>query len=261
MGTAVAGTTSVPSEPLLHQPSALPFRLRRDRPAGITFLRFQRHEGCPRPRRRRPAIGLATSFALGVGATLAANAPAMASRHVAVVAHQRIAIGPTSQYDLSKGVPLSVRIQAPRGRAFTMTAKVVAAGQRPRWLASPAVIRNTGRQRLTLRIRPATARRLAACRSWRLRIVMRRHAGGVVAQRSVALDPQPPNCGRFFSATTPWNRLLTGSTPIDRLSATLVDDLRRQVDDGFAKRFPRRSTRRATALPSTPSPQTSGASP
>ncbi|MGZ4287820.1 MAG: hypothetical protein ACXVW5_26920 [Solirubrobacteraceae bacterium] len=31
---------------------------------------------------------------------------------------------------------------------------------------------------------------------------------------------------------------LTASTPIDRLSATLVDDLQRQVEDGFAKHFP-----------------------
>jgi hypothetical protein len=148
-----------------------------------------------------------------------------------------LSLGPTSQYDLSKRVPLTVRVRLPRRGDFAVAARVVER-RAVRRLSPAFAVRGPGVRLVTLRIEPGISRHLGACRRRRVEVVMHRRHAGVVARTGRALASDPPRCGRFFGPATFWNRRLAPSTPIDRLSRTLVDDLRRQVEDGFAKRFP-----------------------
>jgi hypothetical protein len=152
-------------------------------------------------------------------------------------ANPSLSLGPTSQYDLSKRVPLTVRVRLPRRGDFAVAARVVER-RAVRRLSPAFAVRGPGVRLVTLRIEPGISRHLGACRRRRVEVVMHRRHAGVVARTGRALASDPPRCGRFFGPATFWNRRLAPSTPIDRLSRTLVDDLRRQVEDGFAKRFP-----------------------
>ena len=152
-------------------------------------------------------------------------------------ANPSLSLGPTSQYDLSKRVPLNVRVRLPRRGDFIVAARVVER-RAVRRLSPAFTVRGPGVRLVTLRIEPGISRHLGACRRRGVEVVMHRRHGGVVARTGRALASDPPRCGRFFGPETFWNRRLATSTRIDRLSRTLVDDLRTQVEDGFAKRFP-----------------------
>jgi len=147
----------------------------------------------------------------------------------------RMRIGPTSRFDVAQGVAVPVRV--PRG-ARRVDATLAVGDGAPTRLSSPVRLHRTGKRRLTLPVRAAAAHTLADCVPARLTVAARDRRGRAVARRTVELPPTAPDCARFFGTAAVWNRPLPADAPLDPLSSTLVEDLKRQVQAGFDKRFP-----------------------
>lgn len=188
-------------------------------------------------------VGLAAGLALvcGCGGSdddpsrpAPADEPAPGGTVLGEQAGGRLRIGATSRFDLALGRPLAVRAGAGAGGSLQVSLR----DRTGRAALAPAVTLPAGR---TARLRVpvgATAARLAAgCEPLRLTVTVT--ARGETIERAGARIPaEAPGCARFFNPRSVWNRRLPADAEPDRRSETLVAELRRQVEDGYAKRFP-----------------------
>jgi hypothetical protein len=149
----------------------------------------------------------------------------------------RMRVGPTSRFDVASGTEVPVRVRAPRGGG-RLTATLTAGDRGPLRLARPVRLGRAGGRRLEVPVRAAARRALDGCAPARLAVELRDRRRRAVARRTIDLRGTAPQCDRFFGTAAVWNQPLPADAPVDPLSGALVEDLRRQVQAGFDKRFP-----------------------
>jgi hypothetical protein len=130
-----------------------------------------------------------------------------------------------------------VRIRVPRGGGRVVARLTVGDAGALR-LARPVRLRRSGARRLALPVRPAARRALDGCAPARVAVELRDRRRRTVARRTIDLRGTAPACDRFFGRAAVWNQPLRADAAVDPLSPALVEDLRRQVQAGFDKRFP-----------------------
>jgi hypothetical protein len=143
---------------------------------------------------------------------------------------ERLRLGPTSRFDLSRGEALRV-LTRDRG---SVRASIVVGG-RSLALAAPVPARGGP---VRVGVRRETVEALRSCRPARLEVAVRGGGGKVLSRVTRAMPGDPPACGRFFNARSVWNRPLSPRASRDKLSDTLVADLGKQVQAGFNQNFP-----------------------
>jgi hypothetical protein len=176
---------------------------------------------------------------------LAGDDPGGGSRPAARVAvrphtldvSRKVRVGATSQFDLARRVPLAVRVRGLQGRGLTLRARLVTPDGTPHRLSDPIRVPARRADARHVFVRSAVARLARPCATYRLDVEVLDPRGHAVARTQRRIAPSPPDCGRFFAATSWWNRPLAADAPLDPLSATLAAELKAQVDRNFAMRF------------------------
>jgi hypothetical protein len=196
-----------------------------------------------RARSRGPLVAVAVLLAAAIVIAVAFAATGSsdsgtAARPAPDVSPRRIAIGATNAFDLSHGSRLALTVRVPKADRPVVRVAIVKAGRGPEPAAAPQPVGSATLRHLSITPSAQAARALGGCDAARLTVTVADHAGGVLARRSEQLAPVPPACGRFFNARSVWNAPIPAVAPLDPDSRTLVAELRRQVDDGFAKDYP-----------------------
>jgi hypothetical protein len=104
-------------------------------------------------------------------------------------------------------------------------------------LGAPAPVAAGRTTQVRLGTVPAAASALRGCDPLVLRVTLQDGGGRVLARRVLPLAPEPPRCGRFFSAQSTWNRPLPANAPTDPVSAQLAGGLTKLVAGEFQQGF------------------------
>jgi hypothetical protein len=149
---------------------------------------------------------------------------------------QSMRIGATGLSDIAARRPIPVRVGRGVPRSARVRAGLVDKGGAVHWFGQTERLGSDRRGPHRVAVRKGAARLAATCgERW---LVAELHDGGRLRARSRRLlRPEPPDCARFFSPESVWNRPLADDEPIDPRSAAYVQSLRAQVQRNFDQRY------------------------
>jgi hypothetical protein len=149
---------------------------------------------------------------------------------------QSVRIGATGLSDIAARRPIPVRAGRGVPRSAEVRAGLVDKGGAVHWVGKTERLDSDPRRPHRVAVRKGVARLAASCgERW---LVVELRAGGRLHARSRRLlRPEPPDCARFFSPDSAWNRPLPDDEPIDPRSAAYVKSLRAQVQRNFDQRY------------------------